>query len=302
MKRLWSIQSLLWLALVLALVGSLRHVAWGFSTLESGDLIAGYVQAVAVDVGLFALAIGIQDRRRQARPTLALWIGAGLFSLVSTYANLLHGLYFATDIGLSSWAWLVAARPVILSGVLPALVIYLSEVAGDDRNYNVKLAEREARKATREPSKPVAQFDIDTLLGAFGVNRDDALQLIKQYDLTPDTAYSYLRDKLPEGMTKDQFVKLFNELTGKVSNTVTLDAQPDTLTQARAVKADSDAATKAAALDTILATLTANPDTAVTELARLVGKSRQTVYGYLSELETAGRLRRNGHTEIVQAG
>lgn len=156
MKRLLSIQSLLWLALVLALVGSLRHVAWGFSTLESGDLIAGYVQAIAVDVGLFALAVGIQDRRRQARPTLVLWVGVGLFSLVSTYANLLHGLYFASDIGLSSWAWLVAARPFVLSGVLPALVIYLSEVAGDDRNYSAKLAEREQRRATRDVSTVMA--------------------------------------------------------------------------------------------------------------------------------------------------
>ena len=76
--RLWSVQSLLWLALVLALVGSLRHVAWGFSTLERGDLLAGYVQAVAVDLGMLALALGIQSRKRQARGIRSLWVGVVL--------------------------------------------------------------------------------------------------------------------------------------------------------------------------------------------------------------------------------
>lgn len=148
--RMWSAQTLLWLALVLALVGSLRHVAWGFSTLEQGDLLAGYIQAIAVDLGLFALALGIQNRKRHTRSTRWLWAGVLLFSAVSTYANLLHGLYFQTDLGLQSWHWLVSIRPVILSGVLPLLVVYLSEVAGDDVNHLARLAEREARKEARQ--------------------------------------------------------------------------------------------------------------------------------------------------------
>jgi hypothetical protein len=152
MRQLFRIQSLLWLALVLALVGSLRHVAWGFSTLEQGDLVAGYVQAVAVDIGLFALAVGIQQRRRQGRPSRGLWAGVVLFSAVSTYANLLHGLAFASDIGLAEWAWLVFARPFVLSAVLPILVVYLSEVAASDANHALAEAERERRKAGRQSS------------------------------------------------------------------------------------------------------------------------------------------------------
>jgi len=35
------------------------------------------------------------------------------------------------------------------------------------------------------------------------------------------------------------------------------------------------------------------------EIAELIGKSRQTVYGYLDELETAGRLHRNGSISII---
>lgn len=153
-KSIITIQSVLWLALVLALVGSLRHVAWGFSTLEQGDIIAGYIQAVAVDLGLFALALGIQSRRRQNRGVRMLWAGVLLFSAVSTYANLLHGLHFQTDLGLVGWGWLVSIRPVILSGVLPLLVVYLAEVAGDDVNHAAKVAEREARKAARADSEP----------------------------------------------------------------------------------------------------------------------------------------------------
>jgi len=153
LRKVFSVQSLLWLALVLALVGSLRHVAWGFSTLEQGDLVAGYVQAVAVDVGLFSLAIGINQRKRQGRGTIVLWIGVLLFAGLSTYGNLLHGLVFKSDIGLTEWPWLDLARPFALSGVLPLLVVYLSEIVGSDVSYAVQQAEKEAKKKKRATSK-----------------------------------------------------------------------------------------------------------------------------------------------------
>ncbi len=158
-RKLWSVQTLLWLALVLALIGSLRHVAWGFSTLEQGDLYAGYIQAIAVDIGLFALAVGIQQRRRQERGTLGLWLGVLLFSGVSTYANLLHGLAFASDIALTGWDWLVSARPFVLSGVLPILVVYLSEVAASNVNHALLLAEEERHNANRDGRGPSSNSD-----------------------------------------------------------------------------------------------------------------------------------------------
>jgi hypothetical protein len=152
-KRAFSIQGLMWLALVLALVGSLRHVAWGFASLENGDIVAGYVQAVAIDIGLLALALGIQQRKRQRRSTLVLWAGVAVFSGVSSYANLLHGLTHQTPLGLSGYKWLVALRPVLLSGVLPLLVLYLAEVTGNDVNYDVKQAERQAKKEARKSAR-----------------------------------------------------------------------------------------------------------------------------------------------------
>lgn len=89
--------------------------------------------------------------------------------------------------------------------------------------------------------------------------------------------------------------KQADALQARLSTTVVPDAQPDTLALARTVKGEQDAQSKATALDTILSTLTAQPNVTITELARLVNKSRTTVYTYLAELESAGRLRRNGH-------
>jgi len=156
MKRFNLVQVSLWVALVLALVGSLRHVAWAFGTLEDGDIVAGYIQAVAVDIGLFALAYAIHQRRRERRPTRVLWVGVLLFSAVSTYANLLHGLYFAADIGLDTWA---SVRPFVLSAVLPAIVIYLSEILSDNQNF----AERERQKAVKAEQRKVSSTEgLDT--------------------------------------------------------------------------------------------------------------------------------------------
>jgi len=231
------VQGGLWLALVLALVGSLRHVAWAFATLENSDLMAGYVQAVAVDVGLVSLAYGIQERKRQARSTWVLWGGVGLFSAVSIYANTLHGLRYMTDIGLSAWAWLDAWRPFVLSAVLPVLVMYLSEVAGQNVNYAVKLAERERKAEERRLSR-------------------------------------------------------------ELSNA----AEVDTLALARTVKAEQDAMSKAAILDTLLDIYRDNPGARPTQVARQIGRSRTTLYAYLSELEAAGRIRRNGQGIEVLTG
>ncbi|MGD9099339.1 MAG: hypothetical protein PVF45_02585 [Anaerolineae bacterium] len=181
-RKLFSIQTLLWLALVLALVGSLRHVAWGFASLEGGDMIMGYVQAIAIDVGLLALALAIQTRKRQRRATRALWAGVALFSFVSTYANLLHGLAHQADIGLSGYEWLVSLRPILLSGVLPALVLYLSEIVGDDVNYAVKQAKKEERKQERERQKDASTVkvssSVDTLATARATRKAQAEQAV----------------------------------------------------------------------------------------------------------------------------
>ena len=114
----------LWAALALALAGTLKHSAWAFATLENGDMTAGYIQAIAVDVGMAAIAASIQQRRRAQQATLWLWLGAGAFCAVSIYANLLHGYKFASTLETPLADW----RPYVLSAVLPLLLFYLTEI------------------------------------------------------------------------------------------------------------------------------------------------------------------------------
>lgn len=149
-----SIRSLLYLALVLALGASLGHVAYAFATVNDGSMITGYMSAVAIDIGLLALAAGINIRKANNRPVRWLWVGVILFSLISVFANWLAGISHLTpivaDVG-SFGRWLVSLRPILLSGVLPLLVIYLSEIVSSDyQNDQIvaqRLAQKEARKA-----------------------------------------------------------------------------------------------------------------------------------------------------------
>lgn len=51
---------------------------------------------------------------------------------------------------------------------------------------------------------------------------------------------------------------------------------------------------KQQAMERALQVLSENPAASPTEIGAKIGRSRQTVYGYLKELETEGRIRRNG--------
>ena len=54
-------------------------------------------------------------------------------------------------------------------------------------------------------------------------------------------------------------------------------------------------------MDNLLTLFRDNPKIGVTDAARTLNMSRQTVYSYLERLETEGRIRRNGHgVEIVK--
>jgi hypothetical protein len=90
-------------------------------------------------------------------------------------------------------------------------------------------------------------------------------------------------------------------VTPDVLSTVGVTALSTPIEQARAVKADSDTQQKAAAVDALVTYLTSNPDATVSELARVIGKSRPTVYNYLDELEAAGKLHRNGQNTVLDS-
>lgn len=161
--RILSIQALLYVALVLALLSSLKHVAFAFTTVNGNDWVEAYLSAVAIDVGLLALAAGINRRKSQKRNTWVLWVGIALFSLISVYANWLAGTVHVSQLsanvtGLS--AFLANLRPILLSSVLPLLVIYLSEVATDNEEFAQKQeAKAQKRAAKRRVATEVANDD-----------------------------------------------------------------------------------------------------------------------------------------------
>lgn len=155
MKRFLNIQSLLWLALGLALAGSLRHVAHVFYTIDK-NIGWGWVQAVAVDAGLLAIALGIMQRRRMGRSVWPLWLGIAMFSVISVYANLAYGLEFSAVIPV----WIQSSKPYVMAATLPILVLYLAEIVGSDSNHQYSEAER-IRKVEERKQSRIAQTDGD---------------------------------------------------------------------------------------------------------------------------------------------
>lgn len=156
---------LLWLAYFLALFASVTHVAWAFSLLEEpGWEIVGWFAAVAIDVGLAALAYGIQQRKRAGRRARDLWAGVVFFAFISAFANVLHAVAIETG---KTVVWetfntldpLTFLRAIFFSASLPALVIYLSEIvsADDARKAQATIDEMEKARKTTERSERRAE-------------------------------------------------------------------------------------------------------------------------------------------------
>lgn len=153
-----KVEYLLWLSLILALAGSLKHLANVFASVD-GNTLMGWVQAVAIDAGLFALAYSIRVRRVARRTTKPLWFGVTLFTGISVYGNLSYGL-LATSGNLPGW--IVVSKPYVLAASLPVLVLFLSELLSDDRQHANELAEREARKVARQSPPTSGKTEITT--------------------------------------------------------------------------------------------------------------------------------------------
>jgi hypothetical protein len=88
------------------------------------------------------------------------------------------------------------------------------------------------------------------------------------------------------------------EVARKLSIPAKAGTELSLLEQARAVKSDLDTQAKAAAITRLLDYLQTHPDAGVTELAKVIGRSRSTLYSYLAELETAGKVHRNAHLAL----
>jgi hypothetical protein len=149
MTKIRAINYVLWLAFILAMAASIRHLAWTFGTVEHpGWEWFGWVPAIAIDTGLAALAYTIQQRKRAKRSVAILWGGVAGFAAVSALANLYHAL--AVEEVAVFAGWIVYAKAIVLSATLPVAYIFLGEIiSGDDAT----VAERSERQSEREQAR-----------------------------------------------------------------------------------------------------------------------------------------------------
>jgi len=148
--RSLNVEYLLWLALVLALSGSLKHLASVFASVD-GNTFLGWLQAVAIDAGVFALAYQIRIRRKEQRNTKRLWVGVVTFTTISVYGNLAYGLQAVND---ALPGWIQVSKPYVLAATLPLLVLFLAELLGDDREYAKEQAQPVRKTSATAKAKP----------------------------------------------------------------------------------------------------------------------------------------------------
>ncbi len=134
---------LLWAALTCALLASWSHVVSAFGRLEHGGPPAwvarvgpwaSVLAAVALDLGLIALAWGIGQRRRLGRPAGDLWAAVAVFAGLSAFANANHAFTVVLTGQPVTWARVVAldgwtlASVIGLAAALPLLALWLARV------------------------------------------------------------------------------------------------------------------------------------------------------------------------------
>ncbi|MDW8051519.1 MAG: winged helix-turn-helix domain-containing protein [Armatimonadota bacterium] len=165
--------ALLVVVTLFVLAGSVHHVAYTFSTLEGGNLIWGYVQALGIDLGILGLAYGIQLRKRQGRSTLPLWGVLTLVTFISAYANYLYGVVHQQPLQVSSAfdQMVVFLRPFLLSVTLPIIMFALIEIIGEDRNYALKLQAQQEQPSSAEHPPAELAFPTPEPSSAYAVAR-----------------------------------------------------------------------------------------------------------------------------------
>lgn len=210
LKDLLNVQNLLWLALALALIGSLRHLAYIFAGVD-GSQFAGWLQAIAIDAGLFALAYSMRSRKAEGRGVKVIWFGIAMFTGISIYGNLAYGFIKTTG---ALPAWITLTKPYVLAATLPVLVLYLAELISDNRQYS----EQQASKAAEQDERP-----------------------------KPPKRQPVFKPK-----------------------------------------------TKQAAIERLVAYYRDNPEASLNDAGQVINRSKTTVSNYLTELEEAGKIHRNG--------
>lgn len=172
LKHNLNIQSLLWLALALALIGSLKHLAAVFASVD-GNYPLGWLQAIAIDAGVFSLSYSLRGRKEAKRGVKITWLGIGVFTVISVYGNLAYG-FFATTGQFPDW--ITVSKPYVLAASLPVLVLYLAELLADDRQHMASEAAKEEKKLARQAAKEAAKDSVASPLDDFNSDRKQRKQ------------------------------------------------------------------------------------------------------------------------------
>jgi DNA-binding CsgD family transcriptional regulator len=198
LTSLFNVQYLLWLALALALAGSLKHLSYTFAGVD-GNLFFGVLQAIAIDAGVFALAYTLRQRKADKRPVRPLWFGVGLFTVISIYGNLSYALQEMEHID-NLPIWILVTRPYILAASLPVLVLFLSELLSDDRQHMAQVEAKQAKKTTKQAS--------NKLVDAPSTSAIDKARAAKQDKLT--SRRQEVGNLLAEGLSPDDIANRFD--------------------------------------------------------------------------------------------
>jgi hypothetical protein len=156
-QKILNVESLLWIALALALVGSLKHLASVFASID-GNTFLGWVQGIAIDIGLFSLAYKIKMRRATKQSIKLVSFSVVLFTLISIYGNLTYGLQSLNN---SLPYWIQVTKPVVLAATLPVLVLLLSHLLSDERQHAHELEkqQKQIEKTIVRPKEDIVTED-----------------------------------------------------------------------------------------------------------------------------------------------
>lgn len=182
----------LWLAFFLALVSSIKHLAWTFGTIENDNTQwFGWIPAIAVDAGLAAIAYAIQQRKRAKRSTFVLWCGIVLFAVISAFANLYHAMSMEANIEDITIAMIYTLdllqfiKATILSATLPAMVIYLGEVVSSDDAAAIEAERLKEQEEHRRVEKELRKLEKEQLRAKIEIEEKEKQRILDEQRTCP---------------------------------------------------------------------------------------------------------------------
>jgi len=249
-----------------ATVEYLRWPAW-----------VGFVAAVIVEsLGLATTATALELReynasKRKSDPRAP-------FAL----AVVLVGVYFVVAVGLTVALDILPALATYAPGVFPVLslggVTVLALRSDHRRRLSAIEREKAERRASRKASRKVSRKRPASVQDGVQNVQDGVQELSRNCPASVQEVSGTVQDGVQNVQDGVQ------EVSGTVQEVSRLDA----VNVSRRER-------KAAILDAMLDIYLDSPGAGATAVARQLGIGRSTVYGYLDELEQAGRVKRNGN-------